>query len=65
MSPKDRSKDRHDMTRRTDVSVRLNNPDLERLDAAWRRAGIPSRRQAINTAIREWVARNNGEEPKP
>ena len=62
MSPRDRSADRHSKTRQTDVSVRLNNPDLERLEATWRAVRMPSRRQAIIAAIREWLDRNESNE---
>lgn len=61
---KDRSADRH-TDNQTGVYTRLDNTDLHRLDATRKKLGIKSRRQAIITAIREWVARNEPETISP
>ena len=57
--------DRHNPEKETGVYARLANADVGRLDVTREKLGIPSRRQAIITAIREWLDRNeNGENPK-
>lgn len=58
----DRKADRHPDTQ-TGVYARLDNADLERLDATRGRLGIRSRRQAVITAIREWLDRHNHDTP--
>lgn len=56
---KDRRADRHITGNQTGVYTRLDNPDLDRLEATRERLGIKSRRQAIITAIREWLDCND------
>ena len=66
MPPKaDHSTDRHNPEKETGVYARLANTDVARLDTIREKFGIRSRRQAVITAIREWLDRNeNGEDPK-
>ena len=44
------------------ISARLNKDEFNRLEATWKVIGMPSRRQAIITAIREWLDRNENSE---
>jgi metal-responsive CopG/Arc/MetJ family transcriptional regulator len=60
-----RSADRHNPDKQTGVYARLDNADVDRLDVVRAKLGIHSRRQAIITAIREFLDRHeNGEDPK-
>lgn len=63
MSQKDRRADRHDPETHRGVSVRLPQGDFDGLESARKAQGI-SRRQAIITAIREWIDRH-GPDPSP
>jgi hypothetical protein len=58
--PDTRTGDRHTAK---DVSARLAPDDFEALEAARKAQGI-SRRQAVITAIREWVSRHDPESEK-
>jgi hypothetical protein len=55
---KDRSADRHDTGNQVGVAARLDRADFDRLDRLWPALGLPSRRQAIIRAIREFIDRN-------
>jgi metal-responsive CopG/Arc/MetJ family transcriptional regulator len=59
---KSRSEDRHVPGRQISISARLNKDEFDRLEAVWRAIGMPSRRQAIITAIREFLDRHENEE---
>lgn len=58
MTGKDRSADRHGSGSQVQVGARLDRDDYERLERTWPALGLPSRRQAIIRAIREFIARN-------
>ena len=61
----DRSEDRHVPGRQISISARLNKDEFNRLEATWKTIGMPSRRQAIIRAVREFLDRHeNGEDPK-
>ena len=62
--PGDRSADRHDRNNQTGVSCRLTLDDFHRFEAVCKKLGL-SRRQAIITAIREFLDRHENEaDPK-
>lgn len=54
----DRKADRHAPGSQVPVSARLDKADFDALEATRGRLGIRSRRQAIITAIREWLDRH-------
>lgn len=60
MTAKDRSADRHDGSSQVQVGARLDRDDYDRLERLRLRLGLPSRRQAIIRAIREFIDRNEG-----
>ena len=49
------SDDRH---MQPSISTRLDQGDFDRLETTWRAVKMPSRRQAIIAALREWLDRN-------
>lgn len=59
--PGDRRADRHARGSQTSLSARLDWDDFYRLEAVCKKLGL-SRRQAIVTAIREWLDRNEHSE---
>lgn len=65
MTTRDRSKDRHVPGRQISISARLDKDEFDRLEATWRAIGMPSRRQAIIIAVREFLDRHeNSEDPE-
>jgi hypothetical protein len=56
--------DRHYRSDQVPVGARLDKPDYDGLEAARQIAGL-TRRQAIITAIREWVAKHAPETDTP
>lgn len=60
MTGKDRSADRHDGGTQVQIAARIDRGDFERLERLWPALGLPSRRQAVIRALREFIERNEG-----
>lgn len=61
MTAKDRSADRHDPENQVQIAARLDRDDYDRLERVRVTLGLPSRRQAVIRAIREFIDRHEAE----